>query len=198
MKIENYYKDKSGIIYPNVREVIFTKEEMATNLEKYITETSREECNFFKVDRMDFDIDGFYIYKSHYDKNKALRVYKKYAEYKFNGENDIKEIYNSGSLSANNKKYLHIKKKFSDYIDLSGVSTFYVEVSATNENGESASIDLSDSINGVTYVDNVAPICDYANIKNEPAVGSWIKKGDKVSDRVITIEDGIIKSDEVI
>ena len=106
---------------------------------------------------------------------------------KFNGENDIKEIYNSGSLSANNKKYLHIKKKFSDYIDLSGVSTFYVEVSAINENGESASINLSDSINGVTYVDNVAPICDYANIKNEPAVGSWIKKGDKVSDRVITI-----------
>ena len=106
---------------------------------------------------------------------------------KFNGENDIKEIYNSGSLSANNKEYLHIKKKFSDYIDLSGVSTFYVEVSATNENGESASIDLSDSINGVTYVDNVAPICDYTNIKNESAVGSWIKKGDKVSDRVITI-----------
>lgn len=82
---------------------------------------------------------------------------------------------------------MHIKKKFSDYIDLSGVSTFYVEVSAINENGESASINLSDSINGVTYVDNVAPICDYANIKNEPAVGSWIKKGDKVSDRVITI-----------
>ena len=39
MKIENYYKDKSGISYPNVREVIFTKEEMATNLGKYITET---------------------------------------------------------------------------------------------------------------------------------------------------------------
>ena len=89
MKIENYYKDKSGIIYPNVREVIFTKEEMATNLEKYITETSRgEQCNFFEGDDMDFDTDGFYIYQSHYDKNKALRVYKKYAEYKFNGEND--------------------------------------------------------------------------------------------------------------
>lgn len=88
MEIKNNYVDTKGIKYSSVREIIFNKKEIATELGTFITETSREQCEFFKNDSMDFDTDGFYIYKSLYDDKKALRVYKRFAEYKFNGDHD--------------------------------------------------------------------------------------------------------------
>lgn len=88
MTIKDSYVDKKGNFYKNVREVIYTREEMVNNLGEYITQTSREVSDFFKEDSLDFDDDGFYIYKSLYDENKGLRVYKRFNEYKFNGDRD--------------------------------------------------------------------------------------------------------------
>lgn len=88
MTIKDSYVDKKGNFYKNVREVIYTREEMVYNLGEYITQTSREVSDFFKEDSLNFDDDGFYIYKSLYDENKGLRVYKRFNEYKFNGDRD--------------------------------------------------------------------------------------------------------------
>ena len=88
MIIKDSYTDKNGTSYKNVREVMFTKEEVVYNLGEYITQTSREVSDFFKDDSMDFNTDGFYIYKSLYDENKGLRVYRRFNEYQFNGERD--------------------------------------------------------------------------------------------------------------
>lgn len=88
MIIKDSYVDKKGNFYKNVREVIYTRKEMVYNLGEYITQTSREVSDFFKEDSLDFDDDGFYIYKSLYDENKGLRVYKRFNEYKFNGDRD--------------------------------------------------------------------------------------------------------------
>lgn len=88
MIIKKSYVDNKGKIYDNVREIVFDKKEMVYKLGEFITQTDREVNAFFKNDSMEFDTDGFYIYKSLYDNKKALRVYKRFAEYKFNGEKD--------------------------------------------------------------------------------------------------------------
>ena len=111
---------------------------------------------------------------------------------KLNKENTPTEIYNSGTLSANRKKSIILNKNFSDYIDVSGVSTFYVEVTVINVTGETYTISSStSSSNSQTYIDDVAPLCNYDHTV-EPAADEWINKNSNSSERVISVgcDDG--------
>lgn len=88
MEIKNCYVNQEGKAYPRVREIAFTKNNYFGNLGTLVNETRKESNPFFAVDAMEFDDRGVYIYKSDYDKSKALRIYKSFMDYKFNGDND--------------------------------------------------------------------------------------------------------------
>ena len=74
-------------------------EDIRGNLGTYITETKRNVNNFFSED--DNIVNGVYIYKSNYDPNKALRIYKDWADYKFNCHSDYKIIAKLQELQKN-------------------------------------------------------------------------------------------------
>lgn len=88
MEIKKGFVNRDGIAYPKVREIAFTKDNYFGNLGTLVNETKKEPDLFFGTDSMDFDDRGVYIYKSDYDERKALRIYKSFTEYKFNGDKD--------------------------------------------------------------------------------------------------------------
>lgn len=84
--INNYYKDKKGITYDNIRDIHFeNKEDITGNLGKFITETKYEPNTIFGGDNI---TDGVYIYLSKFDNDKALRIYKDWADYQFTLHDD--------------------------------------------------------------------------------------------------------------
>ena len=79
-------------------------------------------------------------------------------------KNDVRqEAYNSGSLSAGREEKLLINKRLQEYIDVTGITEVYVEVTAINTLGGSTSINKSKTKTGETeltqYNDTVRPKC---------------------------------------
>ncbi|MBQ7140031.1 MAG: hypothetical protein IJO32_00845 [Bacilli bacterium] len=89
--IENGYKNHDGIYYDNIRNVHYDKKnDTINNLGLCVNQTEYKENDPFAPSFS--DELGVYIYKSYYDKNKALRLYKDYGNYKFVFHNDEKLI----------------------------------------------------------------------------------------------------------
>lgn len=96
-KINQGFVNKNGIYFSNVREVAYKSEELYGNLGTLVAQTTRMNDEFFKTDSMEFDLNGVYIYQNNIDPKIAYRIYKEYAEYKFNGYQDdmlINELQN--------------------------------------------------------------------------------------------------------
>ncbi len=72
----------------NIKEMAFAKNDLYGNLGEFVCQTNRDNDCFFSPD--DFDTEGVYIYKR--NAQLALRVYKAFAEYKFNGNLDDRLI----------------------------------------------------------------------------------------------------------
>ena len=89
MEIRENFIDKNGILYPNIREIAFTRDNLFGNLGTLVNETKREANDYFaKKSAMQIDDEGVYIYKSNYNSEKALRIYKCSLDPNFNGCRD--------------------------------------------------------------------------------------------------------------
>lgn len=105
-----------------------------------------------------------------------------------NGE--LREVYNSGTISANNATDIFINhdNTLKDYIDISKPTTVAIRVSARNVEGginEKVIFGGGETDDAqVIYYDNDPPIC--AEIIGQPSTNSWIKAG-QTGERVITV-----------
>lgn len=90
MEIKDKFVDRNGILYSNLREVAYTKDNIFGNLGSLVNETNREVHDGFGKTSNTISQDGVYIYQSNYDKNIALRVYKCFLDPNFNGYRDEK------------------------------------------------------------------------------------------------------------
>ena len=89
MEIRENFIDKNGILYPNIREIAFTRDNLFGNLGTLVNETKREANDYFaKKSAMQIDDEGVYIYKSNYNSENALRIYKCSLDPNFNGCRD--------------------------------------------------------------------------------------------------------------
>jgi len=95
--IKDTYVDKDGNNY-NIRNINLTD---MYNIGTYITETKRETGGFWSDD--DNLENGVYIFKTNYDPNKALRIYKDNQLYKYVYHNDVKYISKLTELQKNIK-----------------------------------------------------------------------------------------------
>ena len=100
-QVKESFTNRYKVFYPNVREILFKKGELYTNLGKFVAETNRENDSFLVPD--DFDLRGVYIYQQFANPNKAYRIYKEFAEYNFHGYDDDKLIHNLQNVQANIK-----------------------------------------------------------------------------------------------
>lgn len=95
MIIKNGYTDSKKEEYNNIRNINFdSKEDMSNNLGKYISQTEHNDGMWFDTDSN--LLDGVFLYKTKYDDNKALRIYKDtvgcFDNYKYTAYNDHKII----------------------------------------------------------------------------------------------------------
>ena len=82
-KIKNEFIDNQEKTY-DIRNVNFeTPAEIRNILGDYITLSSPEKENDFELNE-----DGIYLFKSKYDKDKAIKLYKDYNSYKYTNHND--------------------------------------------------------------------------------------------------------------
>lgn len=86
--IKNEYETPNGIIIDNIRNIHFEKfSDVAGNLGTSITESHKDDGSSFE-----YTTDGIYLYRSPYDPNKGLRVYKDVADYPYLGHDDYKLV----------------------------------------------------------------------------------------------------------
>lgn len=101
-KISDTFTNIKGQTFTNVREIAYKKGELYGNLGKFVAETHYDPSLFFEDDLE----MGVYIYQTYNNPNLAYRIYKTFAEYKFNGyDDDIliqKLIERSGDVSLVN------------------------------------------------------------------------------------------------
>lgn len=107
MEIRDYFISNKGIVYPNIREIAYNSNNLFGNLGTLVNETNREVMDYFKVSSLNYDDSGVFIYQSNYDVNKALRVYKCFMDYRFNGDHDDELIFKLKSLQS--------KVKYTDF-----------------------------------------------------------------------------------
>lgn len=88
--IENIYTDKQGKQY-NIRDIHYDEfKDLNQNLGEFIAETEHKD-GFFWSSSANL-INGIYLYKSKYDINTALRIYRDFADYKYVYHDDAKLI----------------------------------------------------------------------------------------------------------
>lgn len=91
MIVKKGYEDKNGVKYDDLLNVHFEKkEDMATNLGKYVAETDYKE-NMFLSSSWNLT-NGIYLYQSYFDPKIALRIYRDFAGYKYVHHDDAKLI----------------------------------------------------------------------------------------------------------
>lgn len=91
MIVKKGYEDKNGVKYDNLLNIHFEKkEDMATNLGKYVAETDYKE-NMFLSSSWNLT-NGIYLYQSYFDPKIALRIYRDFASYKYVHHDDAKLI----------------------------------------------------------------------------------------------------------
>lgn len=81
--IQESFIDKNGKLYDNVRDIQYNKENLYGNLGTFVAETKKEDNVWLNNEE-----DGVYIYQTYHNPNIAYRIYKRFAEYNFNGEKD--------------------------------------------------------------------------------------------------------------
>ena len=90
MIVKEGYKDKKGINYDLLNIHFEKKEDMATNLGKYVAETDYKD-NMFLSSSWNLT-NGIYLYQSYFDPKIALRIYRDFASYKYVHHDDAKLI----------------------------------------------------------------------------------------------------------
>ena len=108
--------------------------------------------------------------------------------YKTSESDELHEVYSSGTLSANRKKTLTIRKKLSEYVDVTKATYFNVKVTVRNVVGGLKEINSSvqgDS-NSAIYNDTIPPTC--SKISNQADANQWINKASVSKKRKITAE----------
>jgi prepilin-type N-terminal cleavage/methylation domain-containing protein len=95
---------------------------------------------------------------------------------KKSASDDYKEVYNSGTLSANKENTIQIRKKISDYVTLAGSTYVKVKVVATNVSGGTKTLEVSATEDGTgIYNDTIKPICN--TISNQAKdEDDWVNK----------------------
>lgn len=87
MEIREKYIDERGNIY-NIRNIHYESlEKTRFNFGTFVAESKPG-----KLDSIDDDLDGIFLYKSTYSSKKALRIYKDYMHYKYVGHSDYKIV----------------------------------------------------------------------------------------------------------
>ena len=79
------FTNLNGTYFDKVKEVAFKKGELIGNLGTFVAETKREKSIWQEEENYS---DGVYIYQSLNDPHIAYRIYKCFADYGYNGEND--------------------------------------------------------------------------------------------------------------
>lgn len=100
MEIRDYFISRKGTVYPKVREIAYNSQNLFGNLGTLVNETNREVKDYFRVSSLNYDDSGVFIYKSNYSDNKALRIYKCFMDYKFNGNHDDELVYKLQTLQS--------------------------------------------------------------------------------------------------
>ena len=84
-RINQGFTNLNGTYFDKVKEVAFKKGELIGNLGTFVAETKREKSIWQEEENYS---DGVYIYQSLNDPHIAYRIYKCFADYGYNGEND--------------------------------------------------------------------------------------------------------------
>ena len=89
--INQGFTNYKGVEFNNIRNIHYdNKEDLIGNIGVFKAETEKDDGFFFshglKVS------EGIYLYQSYYDKNKALRIYKEFADYKYLYSTDDKLV----------------------------------------------------------------------------------------------------------
>ena len=94
---------------------------------------------------------------------------------KYNGVEH--EVYNSGTLSANEQYEIIVKKKLTEYIDVTQATDFNVKVIAINEKGIRNTVESRRN-----YQDSENPICSGV-LKGQATANNWINKKDYINNK---------------
>ena len=99
MEIKKGYIDERGTIY-NVRNINYGNLESARcSFGTFINESRNNKLGY-----SDDEYHGIYLYKSNYDENKALRIYKDFMHYKYVGYTDERIV----SELQKRQKFVHL------------------------------------------------------------------------------------------
>ena len=144
------------------------------------------------------------IYGSEKEKNVenktvAIEGYNYSISAEIKGETELREVYTSGSLSANNSTVLYIDTPLSDYVDITKATKLVLKVAVRNSEGGSTSLVFATNASGSTetseisgdYHDTTPPVCVISN--NDEEVTKWINKNSLKSESrtiVRTCNDG--------
>ena len=112
---------------------------------------------------------------------------------KLNGENALREVYSSGTLSANHATYVRVDRdnNLKDYIDISDQTTVAIKAIVRNLDGgvndkvEFVGNDTEQA--EVVYHDKKAPICVENQTIGESAENDWINTNTPTRERKITV-----------
>lgn len=102
----------------------------------------------------------------------AIDGYSYSISVKTQDDSDLREVFNSGTLSGNSRENIQIEELLKKYIDVTKDTKFNIKFSVRNvAGGEITSIVESDDTSAI-YKDTVPPICE--NIREEAKEGDWI------------------------
>ena len=112
-----------------------------------------------------------------------------YAIYvKGTGDTNFREVFNTGTLSGNGKKVINVKRKVTDFIDITDITDFNVKATVRNKSGGYTELNTSDTY--AKFHDTDKPIC--VDIEGQAEANNWINKESGGSTRTIKAgcEDG--------
>lgn len=101
--IINGYKNHNEMYYSNIRNIQFSKQSDLMHIGNKKAITTYSDSNNKFIDTAFKQNNGVIIYQTLYDKNKALRIYNDYAEYKYTFHNDEKLVSELQKRQANVK-----------------------------------------------------------------------------------------------
>lgn len=105
------------------------------------------------------------------------------------GETEIREVYNSGTLSANKESEVVIDKKIAEYIDFTGANYISIKVTVRNVAGGEKSMLISDEKNSAMFNDVTPPTCSLIQNQAEDE-NDWISENGKKRNITVYCNDG--------
>lgn len=169
---------------PPEKEVVPKPSGSAKFVEKNGDEYKDADFNKIKNAMVLFSFDGG---KNSDDKPLAIESYNYSVSVQINTDDNLREIYNSGTLSANNESHIESEIALKDYVNISNVSTFYVKYSVRNIAGGFFESTATLGEKQASYQDKIPPTCD--NITNEaPDENTWYNLKTQNKSRVVSID----------